>query len=124
VTAGDSSYVERLGEVLRQRDVAALRAFLVDQAARFGDERQVESIRQQSDQELEILLHRMIVARPDLGALHAESQRFLAEVGLGPARSAQPARRASRPSSSAPGHRPSRPPRPSRRPPGSDSSAV
>jgi len=83
VTARDSEYVERLGEVLRQQDVAALRHFLEEQAARYGDERQVEAIRNQSDQELEVLLHRMIVARPDLGPLQADSQRWLAQHGSG-----------------------------------------
>jgi hypothetical protein len=58
--------------------VAALRAFLEAQAARYGDERQVEAIRAQTDAELEVLRHRMIVARPDLGDLHAESERWLA----------------------------------------------
>jgi hypothetical protein len=55
VTADDRSYVAQLGAVLRRRDVAALRAFLEGQA-----------------------LHRMIVSRPDLAALHAESRRWLA----------------------------------------------
>jgi hypothetical protein len=78
VTPDDRSYVAQLGEVLRQRDVGALRAFLETQAGRYGDERQVDAIRAQSDAELETLLHRMIVSRLDLAPLHAESQRWLA----------------------------------------------
>jgi hypothetical protein len=81
VTADDRSYGAQLGAVLRQRDVPALRAFLEAQAGRYGDERQVEAIRAQTDAELEVLLHRMIVARPDLGDLHAESERWLAAQG-------------------------------------------
>ena len=78
MTADDRAYAAQLGEVLRQRDVAALRAFLEAQAGRYGDQRQVDAIRAQSDAELEALLHRMIVSRPDLSALHAESRRWLA----------------------------------------------
>jgi hypothetical protein len=89
VTADDRSYVAQLGEVLRQRDVGALRAFLEAQAGRYGDERQVDAIRAQSDAELETLLHRMIVSRPDLAQLHAESQRWLARQ----ARPGRPPRR-------------------------------
>lgn len=89
MTADDRSYVAQLGEVLRQRDVGALRAFLESQAGRYGDERQVDAIRAQSDAELETLLHRMIVSRPDLAPLHAESQRWLASQ----ARPGRPPRR-------------------------------
>jgi hypothetical protein len=84
VTADDRSYGAELGAVLRQRDVPALRAFLEAQAGRYGDERQVEAIRAQTDAELEALLHRMTVARPDLGDLHAESERWLTSQGAGP----------------------------------------
>jgi hypothetical protein len=78
MTADDRAYVAQLGDVLRTRDVAALRAFLEAQAGRYGDTRQVEAIRAQSDAELEALLHRMTLARPDLARLHAESRRWLA----------------------------------------------
>ena len=84
MTAGDRDYVRRLGEVLRRCDVAALREFLAEQAARFGDERQVADVRGRDAAELEALLHRMIVARPDLADLHAESERWLAAHGAGP----------------------------------------
>ena len=78
MTAGDRAYTAQLGDVLRQRDVGKLRAFLEAQAGRYGDERQVEAIRAQSDAEIEMLLHRMTLARADLSKLHAESRRWLA----------------------------------------------
>jgi hypothetical protein len=78
VTSGDRDYSAQLGEVLRQRSVTALRAFLEEQAGRYGDERQVAAIRAQSDAELEQLLHRMTLARADLKRFHAESERWLA----------------------------------------------
>ena len=114
MTARDGEYVRRLGEVLRQRNVGGLRDFLAEQAGRYGDERQVEAIREQSDAELEMILHRMIVARPDLGELHAESERWLAAQGGGPGQAPRP--------SGAPGSRSKprghRPPRRPQRPPG------
>lgn len=73
----DQDYQRQLGEVLRQRDPAALRRFLEANAARYGDERQVEAIRQKSEGELLELMHRMILARSDLAELHAESRRWL-----------------------------------------------
>jgi hypothetical protein len=90
MTAGDRDYVSRLGEVLRRRDPAALREFLAGQAGRFGDERQVAEIRARGPDEMEMLLHRMIVSRPDLAELHAESARWLTAHG---APSAPPGRR-------------------------------
>jgi hypothetical protein len=115
VTADDRAYAAQLGEVLRRRDVAALRAFLEAQAGRYGDERQVEAIRAQSDAELEAIMHRMIVSRPDLAELHAESQRWLAGQA-GPGRPA--GRPASGPSARPPSRRPRGPGGPGRRPPG------
>ena len=81
MTADDRSYGTQLGDVLRRRSPGALRTFLEAQAARFGDERQVDAIRAQSDAELEVLLHRMTLARADLADLHAESERWLAGQG-------------------------------------------
>lgn len=75
----DSGYVRRLGEVLRRRDPLALREFLAEQAGRYGDERQVADIRSKDAAEMETLLHRMILARPDLADLHAASKRRLAK---------------------------------------------
>jgi len=78
MTANDRAYGDLLGDVLRQRSVAALRLFLETQAGKYGDERQVDSIRAQSDADLEQILHRMTLARADLADLHAESERWLA----------------------------------------------
>ncbi|HEY8477045.1 MAG TPA: hypothetical protein VIN09_09305 [Chloroflexota bacterium] len=78
---GDAEYVKQLGAVLRQRDVVALRTFLLASARRFGDERQVAEIEAKSDAELEETMHRMILARPDLKDLHAASRRWLAQRG-------------------------------------------
>ena len=57
------SYIAQLGSVLRQRNPRALRMFLIDNAARYGDQRQVADLEAKSDAEMEELLHRMIVAR-------------------------------------------------------------
>ena len=80
MAGGDRGYAQRLGEILRQRDPGRLREFLVEQASRFGDERQVEDIRIKSRAELETLMHRMIVARPDLSDLHPKSRQWLARI--------------------------------------------
>ncbi len=81
MTSGDESYADQLGDVLRKRDPGALRDFLVLQAGRYGDDRQVAEIEARSDDEITTLLHRMIVTRPDLEALHADSRSWLAERG-------------------------------------------
>jgi hypothetical protein len=73
----DGSYQERLGQILRLRDPDALRAFLVEQARRFADDRQVEAVNLQSDAELELIMHRMILARNDLADLQAASRAAL-----------------------------------------------
>lgn len=74
---GDRNYQERLGATLRLQDKDALRAFLIEQARTFGDEGQVEAVSNQSDGELELLMHRMILARPDLADLHPASREVL-----------------------------------------------
>jgi hypothetical protein len=79
---GEPSYVTRLGNVLRRQDIAALRAFLLQSAERFGDTRQVDDVQTKSDDELEELLHRMIVARPDLEDLHRASREWLFRHGI------------------------------------------
>jgi hypothetical protein len=76
--SSDQSYKARLGEVLRQRDPAALHLFLRQSAAGYGDERQVTEVEDRSHLEMEELLHRMILARSDLVELHSESQAWLA----------------------------------------------
>src|SRR5262245_8989112 len=93
MTADDRAYADQLGTVLRQRSVEALRAFLEAQAGRYGDERQVEAMRAQSDAELEMLMHRMTLARADLKHLHPVSERWLAAQATGPDRSAGGPRR-------------------------------
>jgi hypothetical protein len=80
--ARQPSYAAQLGSVLRRRDAGALRAFLVQSAQRFGDARQVEDVQAKSDDEMEELLHRMIVARPDLEDLHRASREWLFRHGL------------------------------------------
>ncbi len=80
----EPSYVAQLGHVLRRHNVAALRTFLLQSAARFGDVRQVEDVQARSDDELEELLHRMIVARPDLDDLHRASREWLFRHGIDP----------------------------------------
>jgi hypothetical protein len=67
---------------LRRRDAAALRLFLVQSAQRFGDERQVTDVESKSPDEMEELLHRMIVARPDLSDLHRASREWLFRHGI------------------------------------------
>jgi hypothetical protein len=77
--AGDLSYRERLGDTLKKRDPRVLREFLVQQARTFGDDAQVAAISSQSDDEMTQLMHRMILARPDLKDLHAASR---AAIGI------------------------------------------
>ena len=76
------SYAAQLGAVLRQRRPLALRQFLIESAARFGDERQVADVEGKSETELEELMHRMIVARPDLSDLHRASREWLFTHGI------------------------------------------
>jgi hypothetical protein len=78
----EPSYAARLGAVLRRRDAAALRQFLLESAQRFGDERQVADVEGKSDAEMDELLHRMIIARPDLQDLHRASREWLFRQGM------------------------------------------
>ena len=80
--ARDPSYAAQLGIVLRRRDAAALRRFLLDAAQRYGDERQIADVQAKTDDEMQELLHRMIVARPDLGDLHRASREWLFRNGI------------------------------------------
>ena len=61
-----ASYGEQLAEVLRRRDPQQLRRFLVENARKFGDARQVAEIEGKSAQEMEELLQHMIRARADV----------------------------------------------------------
>jgi hypothetical protein len=79
----DRDYVERLGAVLRTRDSAQLRAFLTESARRFGGADQAKQVEGQSDEEVEILLHRMTLARSDLSEYHAASRLWLQQHGIG-----------------------------------------
>ena len=76
------SYASQLADVLRSRDPEKLRAFLLDSARRFGDDRQVAEVQEKGPEEMEELLHRMIVARRDLPNLHRESAAWLARRGV------------------------------------------
>lgn len=78
----EPSYATRLAAVLRRRDAVALREFLVDSAQRFGDARQVADVQSKSDEEMQELLHRMIVARSDLQDLHRASREWLFRHGI------------------------------------------
>jgi hypothetical protein len=79
----DYRYKDRLGEVLRLRDPAALHLFLRQSAAGYGDEGQVHQVEERSHQEMEELMHRMTLARADLADLHAESRDWLARHSSG-----------------------------------------
>ena len=78
----EPSYPAQLGSVLRKRDPAALRDFLLASAERFGDQRQVDDVLSKSDAEMEELLHRMIISRPDLADLHRASREWLFRHGI------------------------------------------
>jgi hypothetical protein len=78
----EPSYATQLGAVLRTRNAVALRAFLLQSAERFGDARQVADVQGKSDDEMVELLHRMIIARPDLKDLHRESREWLFRHGI------------------------------------------
>jgi hypothetical protein len=78
----EPSYAAQLGAVLRLRDASALRQFLLESAQRFGDERQVADVAGKSADEMLELLHRMIVARPDLADLHRASREWLFRHGI------------------------------------------
>jgi hypothetical protein len=78
----EPSYAAQLGAVLRRRDARALKQFLLESAERFGDARQVAEVEGKSDAEMDELLHRMIVARPDLNDLHRASREWLFKHGI------------------------------------------
>ena len=78
----EPSYAAQLGAVLRRRDATALRHFLLQAAERFGDERQVADVQEKSDAEMDELLHRMIISRPDLDDLHRASREWLFRHGI------------------------------------------
>ncbi len=80
----EPSYAAQLGAVLRRRDAEALRQFLLQPAHRFGAERQVDDVEQKSDAEMQELLHRMILARPDLKDIHRAGGEYLLRHDIDP----------------------------------------
>ncbi len=76
------SYRDQLAAVLRRRDPLALKTFLVESAATFGDERQVSDVQERDEDEMLELMHRMILARPDLEDLHRQSREWLFKAGI------------------------------------------
>ncbi len=78
----EPSYPAQLGAVLRRGDPVALRQFLLASAERYGDERQIADVEGKSEAEMQELLHRMIVARPDLEDLHRASREWLFRHGI------------------------------------------
>jgi hypothetical protein len=75
--SNDLQYREKLGQALRSANAESVRAFLLEQARHYGDEEQVNEIASQPIAELTLLMHRMILARPDLADLHAASNAAL-----------------------------------------------
>jgi hypothetical protein len=88
----EPSYGAQLGRVLRRLDLVALRQFLLESAQRYGDDRQVADVEAKSDHEMQELLHRMIVARPDLTDLHRASREWLFRHGVDPYGESEPRR--------------------------------
>lgn len=74
--------MSQLGAVLQRRDPRALQRFLADRARTFGNQAQVDDVEGKSPTEMEELLHRMIVARPDLKQLHSASRAWLFQHGI------------------------------------------
>jgi hypothetical protein len=104
----DQEYTEQLGAVLQRRDPEALRSFLVESAQRFGDAAQVAQITQQPAAALEMMMHRMIVSRLDLAALHADSQQWLKSRGFDAPKAKQPPKPRRAPGPAARPHQPKR----------------
>jgi hypothetical protein len=80
----EPSYPEELAATLRRHDPTALQVFLIKSARRFGDQRQVAEVEAKSGDELEELMHRMILARADLKDLHRGSREWLFRRGKDP----------------------------------------
>ena len=70
--------------MLRRRDPLTLRAFLAASARRYGNEQEAAELARRDQAEMALIMHQMIVARPDLRELHPESQRWLRRHGLDP----------------------------------------
>ena len=85
----DASYKAELGLVLQGRDPDALHLFLRLHAAGYGDARQIAEVEGRSHGEMEELMHRMILVRPDLADLHAASRAWLSAHSPGQPLSAE-----------------------------------
>jgi hypothetical protein len=74
----DAIYVKQLSEVLRKRDVEELRAFLrsESEAREQSTSAEIDSI---TNEDLQIRMYKMIIARPELGDIHADARRWLRE---------------------------------------------
>jgi hypothetical protein len=99
----DESYRDILGRILRSRDPEALREFLLEGEEKFGDPDEDSEVEFLTERELAELMHRMILARPDLKELHAASSQAL---GI------KPTQLPGSPRSDHAGPRPTRPRRP------------
>jgi hypothetical protein len=82
----DASYVQQMAAVLRKKDVAALREFLVAAANERNDESEVAEIQGIPEADLEARMHKMIMARKDLPDMHDESRKWLVAHGFTPIR--------------------------------------
>jgi hypothetical protein len=82
----DASYVQQMAAVLRKRDVAALREFLVTAANERNDAGEVAEIQGIPEADLEARMHKMIMARKDLSDMHDESRKWLIAHGFTPIR--------------------------------------
>lgn len=72
------TYVNELGDVLRTRDLARLKAFYLQ----WKDKMELGPL--PSDSQFEAQMHQMICEFPSLSDLHAESRKWLLEHGFTP----------------------------------------
>lgn len=76
----NAAYVKGLLTILKKRDVDALRDFLREEAEARNPE-MADEIKYIPDEELETRMYKMILARQELGDLHADARRWLREHG-------------------------------------------
>ena len=76
----DTDYKREMVAALRTRDHGKLREFL-RRSAEERDLDRVSEIDGISDQDMQIRMHKMIVATPELADLHSESRAWLADHG-------------------------------------------
>jgi hypothetical protein len=76
----DASYTRKLSDVLREKDVDALREFLIVSAEN-RDPDYVAEVEAIPEEELRKRMYKMILARPDLSDMHAEARTWLQEHG-------------------------------------------